>query len=463
MSQRMNRSALVERPLKTSQPTGATLAALGVEGTIPLMHGSQGCSAFAKVYLIQHFREPVPLQNTAIDQVAAVMGGDDNLSDALLLLCNKHKPALIAVITTGLTEMQGSDIQRLVKEFHVAHPEHQGTRIVPMATPDFVGSMQTGYALAIDALVKTLVQPPKPKLIERKSVNVLCSCALTPADVDLLKDYLDAFELDAVVLPDLSLSMDGHLAKKELSATSTGGTKVTDIERMASADATLVFGDSLLATASWLQKSFDIPVHSFGMAMGVEACDKLVFTLSQISGKPVPKRLERARTRLQDTMLDCHFILSSASMAIAQETDLASGYLALLTEQGIEVPRVVSATPYPNHKLSPAQEHIVGDLSDLDEVLEQVELVVGNTHVANQCEPNLPVLRAGYPCHDRYGSGDTLQVGYEGTRSRLFALANLLKANHQDEVAAHYSQYRFEPEQVTPSAVLAEAPQERAS
>ena len=448
MTQRVNKSALVERPLKTSQPTGATLASLGVDGCIPLMHGSQGCSAFAKVYLIQHFREPVPLQNTAIDQVAAVMGGDENLSEALLLLCKKHQPALIAVITTGLTEMQGSDINRIVKGFHQAHPEYLKTRIVPMATPDFSGSMQTGYAAAVDAIVKTLVKPPKPKLCEHKQVNVLCSSALTPADVDLLKDYFDAFELDAVVLPDLSLSMDGHLAEGDLAATSTGGTKVSDIERMASSDATLVFGDSLLGTAKWLKKEYDIPVHSFGLAMGMEAVDQLVLCLSQISGKPVPKRLERARTRLQDAMLDCHFILSLSAMAVALETDSASGYLALLAEQGVDIKRVVTATPYPNHDKSPAQEHVVGDLSDLDEVMHQVGLMIGNTHVANQCEPQIPVLRAGYPCHDRYGAGDTLQLGYEGSRCRLFALANLLKAHHQDEVPAHLSQYRFEPEQL---------------
>lgn len=448
MSQRINRSALVERPLKTSQPTGATLASLGVAGTIPLMHGSQGCSAFAKVYLIQHFREPVPLQNTAIDQVAAVMGGDENLAEALLLLCNKHQPSLISVITTGLSEMQGSDINRIVKAFHQEHPEHQKTRVVPMATPDFVGSMQTGYALAVDAMVKTLVQPPKPKLLAGKKVNVLCSSAFTPADVDLLKEYLEDFELDAVVLPDLSLSMDGHLAQQELSPTSTGGTQVEQIESMANADATLVFGDSLLPTAQWLNKTYQIPVHSFGLGMGMAVTDKLVLTLSQVSGKSVPKRLERARSRLQDAMLDCHFILSSTSMAMALESDLASGYLSLLAEQGIEVPRVVTATPYPEHSLSPAKEHVVGDLSDLDSVIEQVELVIGNTHVANQCEPETPVLRAGYPCHDRYGAGDTLQFGYQGSRRTLFALANLLKAAHQDEVAAHYSQYRFSPEQV---------------
>lgn len=43
--------ALTVNPLKQSQALGASLAFLGLKGTIPLFHGSQGCTAFAKVVL----------------------------------------------------------------------------------------------------------------------------------------------------------------------------------------------------------------------------------------------------------------------------------------------------------------------------------------------------------------------------------------------------------------------------
>ena len=446
MTLKVNKSALVERPLKTSAPTGAVLASLGIANSLPLMHGSQGCAAFAKVYLIQHFREPIPLQNTAIDQVAAVMGGDENLLQALELLCKKQAPELIAVLTTGLSEMQGCDVQRLIKEFQQQNPQWHSTAIVAMATPDFVGSMQTGFASAVDALVKTLVKPPKPRLYQRKQVNVLCSSSLTPADVELLKRYLEGFELDAIVVPDLSLSLDGHLASTELNSKSSGGTPVAAIERMSASVATLVFGNSLLATGQWLEHQYGIPVYSFGMAMGMDAGDQLVMCLASLSGRPVPAWIERARAQLQDALLDCHFLLSATPVAMALETDLAAGYVALLAEQGMVIKRVVSPTLYQEHEHSQAELHVVGDLSDLDEVMAEVDLIIGNTHVAHQCEPSIPVLRAGYPCHDRLGASDTLQLGYQGSRSCLFGLANLLKAHHHDEVPAHYSHYRFEPE-----------------
>ena len=50
---------------------------------MPLLHGSQGCTAFAKVFFVRHFREPVPLQTTAMDQVSSVMGADENVVEAL--------------------------------------------------------------------------------------------------------------------------------------------------------------------------------------------------------------------------------------------------------------------------------------------------------------------------------------------------------------------------------------------
>ncbi|MFA5082707.1 MAG: nitrogenase component 1, partial [Hydrogenophilaceae bacterium] len=87
--------ALAVNPLKVSQPVGASLAFLGIHRAIPMMHGSQGCTAFAKVFFVRHFREPVPLQTTAMDQGATVMGADENVIAGLTTIAEKSKPALI--------------------------------------------------------------------------------------------------------------------------------------------------------------------------------------------------------------------------------------------------------------------------------------------------------------------------------------------------------------------------------
>jgi len=75
--------ALSVNPLKASQPVGAALAFLGLRNAIPMLHGSQGCTAFGKVFFVRHFREPIPLQTTAMDQISTVMNADENVIEGL--------------------------------------------------------------------------------------------------------------------------------------------------------------------------------------------------------------------------------------------------------------------------------------------------------------------------------------------------------------------------------------------
>ena len=47
----------------------------GNPGCMPMLHGSQGCTSFGLVLLVRHFREAIPLQTTAMSEVATVLGG----------------------------------------------------------------------------------------------------------------------------------------------------------------------------------------------------------------------------------------------------------------------------------------------------------------------------------------------------------------------------------------------------
>ena len=85
--------AAAVNPLKSSQPLGAALAFLGVDGAMQLFHGSQGCTSFALVLFVRHFKETIPLQTTAMDEVATVLGGADNLEEALINLKIKQAEA----------------------------------------------------------------------------------------------------------------------------------------------------------------------------------------------------------------------------------------------------------------------------------------------------------------------------------------------------------------------------------
>ena len=58
-----NRKSYSGKPLKLSPALGGALAFLGIDRCLPLLHGSQGCTAFALVLAVRHFREAIPLHN----------------------------------------------------------------------------------------------------------------------------------------------------------------------------------------------------------------------------------------------------------------------------------------------------------------------------------------------------------------------------------------------------------------
>ena len=61
-------------PLKMSPSIGAALAFMGVDNSMPLLHGSQGCTSFGLVLFVRHFREAIPMQTTAMSEVATGSG-----------------------------------------------------------------------------------------------------------------------------------------------------------------------------------------------------------------------------------------------------------------------------------------------------------------------------------------------------------------------------------------------------
>ena len=49
---------------------------------------------------------------------------------------------------------------------------------------------------------------------------------LTPGDIEAVREWIEAFGLRAVVVPDIGDSPDGHLTDAEYSALTLGGTPV---------------------------------------------------------------------------------------------------------------------------------------------------------------------------------------------------------------------------------------------
>jgi nitrogenase molybdenum-iron protein NifN len=208
--------------------------------------------------------------------------------------------------------------------------------------------------------------------------------------------------------------------------------------------ATLVLGNSLYDTADFLKIQTGVPDYRFDSLMGLDAVDSFVAALAEISGKPVPEKIERQRAQLQDAMVDCHFMLGFARVAIAADPDLLYGMARLVTGMGCEV--VAAVAPARANILSAVDTAQVGigDLEDLEITARRngAQLVISNSHaVETSRRLGVPLLRAGFPQYDLLGGYQRLWVGYRGTRQALFDLSNLMTEHGHHETEPYVSIY----------------------
>lgn len=427
-----DRKPLTINPLKLSAPLGAALAFLGVKGCLPLFHGSQGCTAFAKVVLVRHFREAIPMSTTAMSEVDTILGGESNVETAILTLVEKAQPELIGLLTTGLTETRGDDMPGILRDLRQRQPQLDGLPIVLAATPDFKGSLQEGYATAVNSLVSTLPEPllgsPDPA-----QVTVLCGSALSPADGQEIKEMVQAFGLDPVLVPDLSGSLDGHLGEG-FATTPSGGTTLSQLQQLGRSAVTLAIGESMRPAAQILSERFGTPFHLFPSLTGLKRVDAFLAKLADLSKRPVPARYRQQRRQVQDALLDSHFFFGGKRIALALEADLLWGCVDWLLDMGCIIQAAVSPSAAPGLEDLPIEEVRIGDLGDLEDLSGGANLLVGNSHVARLGKRlGLPVHRLGIPIFDRLGANHICQVGYRGTLSQLFAIGNLLMEQEEEE------------------------------
>lgn len=412
-----NVKPLQVNPFKLSQPMGATLAFLGVDRCMPLMHGGQGCASFSKVFYTRHFCEPIAIQTTAVTDALAVLdGGDYSIVESVRNICKKVTPRLIGLHTTGLPETKGDDICGVASK--VDYP------LVYVNTPDYEGGFESGWALTSKAMIEQLAQPSTS--VDNNRAVLLPHVSLTPIEVETIKEMIEAFAFEVLALPDLSTSLDGHLGEKQ-AALSSGGIAVAEIRALAQAGLVISVGDSMHATAkALLEKNAAMRHHHFAHLQGLEASDSLVELLLAETGLTnVPAKVDRWRQRLQDAMLDSHFALGQTRFLVVGEPDQLAGICQLLDDAGGRVTLAVSSVDSPQLEKVRAQKVIVGDLEDAENAADDYDLIVGNFHceaLAHRLHKGLVVR--GFPNWEEVGNVLKNDLLYEGGAYFLCELAN---------------------------------------
>ncbi len=420
----------IVNPQKNSPALGATMAYLGIDNMLGLLHGAQGCSTFIRLQLSRHYKESIALNATAMSEDSAIFGGWENLKKGIKRVIEKFKPAVVGVMTSGLTETMGDDVQSAIAHFRQENPEMVDTPIIHAATPDYCGSLQEGYAVAVEAILNTL---PEGGETVPGQVNLLPGAHLTPADVEEIRELIEAFGLTVLTIPDISNAMDGHI-DEVVSPLSTGGIPVEAIRRAGRSAATIYIGDSLSKAALKMKEKFGIPAYGFTSLSGLAETDLFMEAISAISGCPIPDKQRRWRSRLMDAMVDSHYQFGNKKVALALESDNLKTLTGFLHGMGCEIQAALSATRTRGLDALPCANVFVGDLEDLESAAAGAALLVANSN-GRQAAARLKIgahLRAGLPVFDRLGSHQKVWVGYRGTLNLLFEVANLFQANAKE-------------------------------
>jgi len=415
-------------PIKHSQPMGATLAYLGVKDCMPLMHSAQGCASYTKVFFTRHFNEPIAVRNTSVSDITAVLdGGDYSILMAIENIQNKEKnlkPSMIGLHTTGLTETKGDDVRGVGSHIEIPY--------VFVNTPDYEGGMQSGWALTVTAMIEQLTEAATG--VKPNKLVILPHLSMQPIEVEKIKALCEDFGFETYALPDLSTSLDGYWEEGQ-GKLANGGITVDQIRDLATCATVVTIGDSMKKSGLALQgKNAQIAHHHFDHLMGLDACDNFVALLMEIRHTDPKPLIKRWRARLQDAMLDSHFLIGSSHFVVTGEPDMLAGICALLNSVGGTITAAVSTTFSDVLHTIHAENVFVGDLEDARRFFPQADMVISNFHaerILHTMHDTALVIR-GFPNYEELGNQLKNDQLYEGSTYFLFEIANTLrKVKHE--------------------------------
>ncbi|EIV95134.1 nitrogenase molybdenum-iron protein subunit beta [Frankia sp. QA3] len=439
------REALTVNPAKACQPLGAVLAALGFEGTMPLVHGSQGCVAYFRSHFARHFKEPVPAASTSMTEDAAVFGGINNLVEAMENITALYKPKHIAISTTCMAEVIGEDLFAYIG---AARDQEAITQDFPVSyahTPSFVGSHITGYDVMLKGILEMLAKSPdadasKVAKSDKVRLNVIPGFDTYIGNHREYKRILELMGVDPLILGDHSSSLDSP-ADGEYDLY-PGGTPLAEGALAKFSRASLVLQESTLRrTAEYIEKDWKQDTILLETPLGVKGTDAFLTAVAKVAEVEVPAELTAERGRLVDAITDSHAYVHGKRVAIAGDPDLVVALTRFVLELGMIPVHIVSTnadTSFPARMekvLSASkfgEEATVWPEKDLWHLrslvfTEPVDVLIGSMQLKYiSREANVPLVRVGFPIFDRHHLHRFPIIGYTGGLHLLTQLVNTI-------------------------------------
>jgi nitrogenase molybdenum-iron protein NifN len=236
-----------------------------------------------------------------------------------------------------------------------------------------------------------------------------------------------------------------------------GGTTIAELRATPSAKASIEFGRTLRTkktAASFLQERFEVPAKRIGMPIGVHESDVFFAAMEKLSGNKTPDKYRMERGRLVDAYVDGHKYLFGKRAIVFGDEDMVVGLTSFLAEIGV-VPVLCASGGKSGamaRSIAEVTTHVRGTVTvrdgvDFMTIAEETALrelkpdfVIGSSKGAKLArELGVPLIRVGFPIHDRIGGQRILHLGYRGAQQLFDLVVNTLLEVKQDSSSIGYS------------------------
>jgi nitrogenase molybdenum-iron protein beta chain len=433
------REALVVNPPRTCQPFGAMLCALGIEGCLPFLHGSQGCAAYFRSCLTRHVREPIPMVSDSMTEDAAVFGGQANLIEGLKNAYATYKPSIMAMFDSCMPEIIGDDMKAFVQNARNQEAIPEDFPIAIANTPSFVGTHINGFDNMLKGLLQSLADPRHGKWTNGR-LYLVPGFDLYPANLREYKRMISAMGIYMTMLPDFSEVLDSP---------NTGeykmyqpGTPMGELADALNASGFLFMQKySTLATQKYVKNVQKINSEVVTMPIGVRNTDVFLMTLQEMTGKPIPAELEAERGRAVDAAVDAHQYIHGKRFALYGDPDLLLGLVGFLLDMGgvpvhilcsngsepfrKEMEALLASSPFGSEGKVYSGKYDLWHLRSLL-LTDPVDMLIGDSHGKHIAkDANIPLARIGYYLTDRVHLHRQPIVGYQGAINLITMIANM--------------------------------------
>jgi nitrogenase molybdenum-iron protein NifN len=238
-----------------------------------------------------------------------------------------------------------------------------------------------------------------------------------------------------------------------------GGTPVEAIRALPASARVLELGRILATSAhtagTYLEYTYGTPLHRIGVPIGLRETDRFLSALlgsSPQNTPDLPAPLAAERGRLIDSWVDGHKYVFEKRAIVFGEEDLVVGLASLLTEIGI-LPVLCASGGKSGHLAATLRASIpelddrtiIREATDFAQIAEEAKtlnadfLIGSSKGYGLSRQLNVPLIRCGFPIHDRIGGQRVLHVGYAGAQALFDQIVNTLLELKQSRSPIGYS------------------------